>query len=119
MGMRFKKSFKVAPGTKLNVSKRGIGATVGGKRLRVNTSSRGVSVGSSIPGSGVSYNKNISSRTKRPQRTNYERIQQQKVKEEKVEQAKQEVGRYEAHLDMLTSVHEEVNDSSKTNNLLN
>ncbi|WP_181350517.1 DUF4236 domain-containing protein [Thalassobacillus sp. CUG 92003] len=110
MGMRFRKSFKVAPGVRMNVGKKGVGTTIGGKGLRVNTSSRGVSVGSSVPGTGVSYNKQISSRTKRPQRTNYERLQQQKAKEEKLEQAKQDVEKYEAHIDMLTSVHEEVND---------
>ena len=45
MGFRFRKSFKVAPGVRMNVSKRGVGTTIGGKGLRVNTSSRGVSVG--------------------------------------------------------------------------
>ena len=76
MGFRFRKSFKVAPGVRMNVSKRGVDTTIGGKGLRVNTSFRGVSIGSSI-------------------RTNYERIHQQqaiqKVKHEKIEQATLEV----------------------------
>lgn len=31
MGMRFRKSFKIAPGVKLNLSKRGIGVSAGVK----------------------------------------------------------------------------------------
>ncbi len=41
MGFIFRKSFKVAPGVRLNVSKRGMGVSVGGKntpRVSVNTS---------------------------------------------------------------------------------
>lgn len=110
MALKFRKSFKVAPGLKVNVGKKGVSTSIGGKGMRFNVSSRGTSVGSSIPGTGISYNKKINSRTKRPQRTNYERIQQQKVKEEQLEQAKQKVAKYEAHIDMLTSVHEEIND---------
>lgn len=110
MGVRFRKSFKVAPGVKFNVGKKGVSTSIGGKGLRVNSSSRGVSVGTSIPGTGISYSKNLSSRNKRPQRTNYERLQQQQAKEEKIIEAKQEVARYEAHVEMLTSFHKEVND---------
>lgn len=43
MGFIFRKSFKVAPGVRLNVSKRGMGVAVGGKntpRVSVNTSGR-------------------------------------------------------------------------------
>ncbi|OLN21613.1 hypothetical protein BTO30_14115 [Domibacillus antri] len=57
MGFKFRKSFKVAPGVKVNVSKKGIGTSVGGKYGRVSTSSRGTTVGGSIPGTGVSYSK--------------------------------------------------------------
>lgn len=59
VGFRFRKSFKIAPGVKLNVSKKGIGTSVGGKYGRINTSSRGTSIGASIPGTGISYNKNL------------------------------------------------------------
>ncbi|QGS68698.1 DUF4236 domain-containing protein [Oceanobacillus sp. 143] len=62
MGFRFRKSVKVAPGIRLNVSKKGVSTTIGGKGLRVNSSSRGVSIGASIPNTGISYNKNLSTR---------------------------------------------------------
>lgn len=118
MGMRFRKSFKVAPGVRMNVGKKDISTSIGGKGLRGNSSSRGVSVSSSLPGAGISYNKRLSSRTKRPQRTNYERLQREQEKQEEIEQAKREVERFEAHLDMLVSVHEEVNDPIDWHELL-
>lgn len=56
MGLRFRKSVKVAPGVKLNVGKKSVGMSVGGKGARVSASTSGrktTTVG--IPGSGVSY----------------------------------------------------------------
>ncbi len=62
MGFRMRKSIKVAPGVRLNVSKRGVGASVGGKGGRYSVHSSGrrtVSVGSGvIP--GVYYQKSVS-----------------------------------------------------------
>ncbi|MFC4403280.1 DUF4236 domain-containing protein [Gracilibacillus xinjiangensis] len=116
MGLKFRKSFKVAPGVRMNIGKRGVSTSIGGKGGRVNFSSRGVSVGTSIPGTGISYNKRIvGSRNKRPQRTNYERIKQQQEREiakaNQLQQDKYEVDKFESHIEMLTSVHEEVSDT--------
>jgi Protein of unknown function (DUF4236) len=113
MGVRFRKSFKVAPGVRMNVGKKGISTSIGGKSLRVNSSSRGISVGASLPGTGISYNKHLSSRNKRPQRTNYESIREQNIN-----QAQLEVNRYESHIEMLTSVHQEVNNSINWNEIV-
>ena len=58
MGFRFRKSFKLAPGVRLNLSKKSMGLSFGGKgaRLSVNSSGRKTaSVG--VPGTGVSYSK--------------------------------------------------------------
>ena len=58
MGFRMRKSFKVAPGVRLNVSKRGVGASVGGGGVRYSAHSSGrrtVSARTGIP--GVSYEK--------------------------------------------------------------
>ncbi|SDN62080.1 DUF4236 domain-containing protein [Bacillus sp. OK048] len=41
MGFGFRKSFKIAPGVRLNVSSRGVGASVGVKGLRYSVNSRG------------------------------------------------------------------------------
>ena len=55
MALRFRKSFKVAPGVKLNVSKSGLGMSAGVKGARVGVNSRGTYTSASIPGTGVSH----------------------------------------------------------------
>jgi hypothetical protein len=58
MGFRMRKRFNVVPGVRLNVSKRGVGASVGGKHGRYSVHSTGrrtVSAGTGIP--GVYYQK--------------------------------------------------------------
>ncbi len=55
MGFGFRKSFKVAPGVRLNVGKTRSSLSVGGKGLTTNVSKRGVKTTASIPGSGLSY----------------------------------------------------------------
>lgn len=67
MGLRFRKSIKIAPGVKLNLGKKGVGVSVGtkGYRYSVNTSGRRTTtVG--IPGTGLSYSHSTSgSKSKR------------------------------------------------------
>ena len=61
MGFRMRKSIKVAPGVRLNVSKRGVGASMGagGARYSVHsTGRRTVSAHSGIP--GIYYQKSVS-----------------------------------------------------------
>ena len=56
MGFRFRKSFKIAPGVKLNIGKKSAGVSVGGKGFSTSVSSSGrktTSVG--VPGTGLSY----------------------------------------------------------------
>ena len=56
MGMRFRKSIKLGGGTKLNLSKSGVGVSAGVKGFRVSTNTSGRSrVTSSLPGTGLSY----------------------------------------------------------------
>lgn len=71
MGFRFRKSFKVAPGIRVNVSKSGVSTSIGPRGAKINLSNRGVRATTSIPGTGISYSKNISSggRTRRTRRT--------------------------------------------------
>ena len=58
MGVRFRKSFKVAPGIKINVSKSGLSTSVGGKGLTANFGKKGTRVTAGLPGSGLSVSKN-------------------------------------------------------------
>ncbi len=56
MGLRFRKSFKIAPGVKINVGKKSIGISAGTKHARVSVNSSGrVTKSASIPGTGISY----------------------------------------------------------------
>ncbi|WP_462405811.1 DUF4236 domain-containing protein [Gracilibacillus sp. Marseille-QA3620] len=56
MGLRFRKSFKIAPGVRINVGKKSAGLSIGGKGVRysVNTSGRRTA-SAGIPGSGLYY----------------------------------------------------------------
>lgn len=56
MGLRFRKSFKIAPGVRFNVGKKSVGFSIGGKRAGVSINSRtGASARVSAPGTGFSY----------------------------------------------------------------
>ncbi|MEK5115445.1 DUF4236 domain-containing protein [Bacillus sp. FSL R5-0677] len=59
MGFRFRKSIKIAPGVRLNVSKKGIGVSAGVKGARISTGPSGTRVTTSIPGTGISYEQRI------------------------------------------------------------
>ena len=66
MAWRFRKSKKIAPGVRLNATKNGLGVTIGGKAGRVSVSPKGrVTVGASVPGTGISYSKQIASGKKK------------------------------------------------------
>ena len=54
MAIRVRKSFKIAPGIKINVSKSGLSTSLGGKRTTVNLSKCGSRVTTVIPGTGIS-----------------------------------------------------------------
>lgn len=56
MGFNFRKSFKIAPGVRLNVGKNGISSvSVGGKGGRVSVGKKGIRSTVSAPGTGLSY----------------------------------------------------------------
>ena len=56
MGFRFRKSFNLGKGIKINLSKSGIGYSVGTKGVRVSKTAKGtVRKTVTLPGSGLSY----------------------------------------------------------------
>ena len=56
MGFRFRKSFKVAPGVRLNVGRKSASVSFGGKGLRTTVSTSGRRTRTvSIPGTGISH----------------------------------------------------------------
>lgn len=55
-GVRFRKTFKVLPGVKVNLSKTGVSTSLGGRGATVNVGTQGqrtITLG--IPGTGLSY----------------------------------------------------------------
>ena len=56
MGFRFRKSIRIFPGVRINLSKTGIGASVGFKGFRVTKRADGkIQKTVSLPGTGISY----------------------------------------------------------------
>jgi len=53
MSWRFRKTFKVMPGVKLNLTRHGLSATVGASPLSVNLGPRGIYANMGIPGTGL------------------------------------------------------------------
>lgn len=64
MALRIRKSIKIAPGVKINLSKSGISTSLGVKGATVNLSKRGTRVTSGIPGTGISSSKLFGGGTK-------------------------------------------------------
>ena len=70
MGFRFRKSFKVAPGVRLNVGKKSTSVSFGGKGVRHTISSTGRRTSSiGVPGSGLYYTKSHAKPGNKPQLT--------------------------------------------------
>lgn len=59
MGFKFRKSIKVAPGVKVNVTHKGVGVSAGVKGARISTGPSGSRITTSIPGTGISYEQRI------------------------------------------------------------
>lgn len=56
MGLRFRKSMKIAPGVKLNLNKKSAGMTLGGKGINYTVNTKGTRTSSiGLPGTGVYY----------------------------------------------------------------
>lgn len=55
MGFRFRRSIKIAPGVRLNLSKSGVSTSIGKPGATVNLSKRGTKTTIGLPGTGLSY----------------------------------------------------------------
>ena len=61
MGWRFRQSFKIIPGVRLNLAKTGLSLSVGGAPLTLNVGRRGVYGTASIPGTGIQFRQRLDS----------------------------------------------------------
>ncbi|MQR01118.1 DUF4236 domain-containing protein [Glaciimonas soli] len=67
MGWSFRRTIKIVPGVRINLSKSGISTSIGGKGLTYNTRGR---LTTSIPGTGIRHTQNLNARrTARPIRS--------------------------------------------------
>lgn len=73
MGFRFQKRIKIAPGVRLNISKKGLSSvTVGRNGANVTVGRNGARANAGIPGTGLSYSTPITNRRTNTATTNYE-----------------------------------------------
>jgi len=59
MGFRFRRSIKLLPGLRINVSKSGVSASIGPRGATLNVSERGTRATVGLPGSGLSYSESL------------------------------------------------------------
>lgn len=70
MGVRFRKSLKIAPGVKLNLNKKSVGLTFGGKGAHYTVNSKGRKTSTvGIPKTGIYYTKTSGGRKKKMKNT--------------------------------------------------
>ena len=55
MGFRFRRSIRLAPGLRLNLSRTGLSASLGRRGATVNLNANGARTTVGLPGSGLSY----------------------------------------------------------------
>lgn len=65
MGWSFRKSLRLLPGVRLNVSKSGLGLSLGRRGARVSTGPGGHRMTLGVPGSGLSWSKRFGRRKRR------------------------------------------------------
>lgn len=66
MGIRFRKSIKIAPGVKLNLGKKSAGISIGGKHGGISYNTRtGTRARVSAPGTGISYSTKVGGTSKK------------------------------------------------------
>ena len=114
MAFGMRKSFKIAPGVRINVGKKSAGISVGCKGLRYSVNSRtGSRATASIPGTGISYTTSTKKYKSNAYSRNSElkRLQKEKEKMEQLELNKLEVELYENKLEIIKSIHKECDET--------
>jgi hypothetical protein len=114
MGFRFRKSVKIAPGVKINLSKSGGSLSFGGRGATFNISSRGVRSTYSIPGTGISYatqassgRNTSSSSSQSSNRAAYKELLRQQKEEEKqrlLQEAEEGYKLFQEKIDSLANI---------------
>jgi hypothetical protein len=69
MRLRFRKTFSIMPGLKLNIGKKSASVSMGVKGLGFTAGTAGQTISASLPGSGLSMRHKIKSATRAPSAT--------------------------------------------------
>lgn len=108
MGFRFRKSVKIAPGIKVNLSKSGASLSLGGRGATVNLSGRGVRTTYSIPGTGISYVSQTSSgKSSASNRATYRELLRQQKEQEKqslIQEAEEAYSLFYSKIESLSNI---------------
>ena len=111
MGFRIRKSFKIAKGVRVNVSKTGVGLSVGTRGLRHSIHSSGRRTSTiGLPGTGISYVKTSTIGSRKRTNSNTA-IQRQLQKQHDIEGNTKVVDDYNELLERVVSVHKECDET--------
>ncbi|MED4225739.1 DUF4236 domain-containing protein [Neobacillus cucumis] len=114
MGFGFRKSFKIAPGVRLNVGSKSVGISAGVKGLRYSINSRtGSRVTASIPNTGIYYTTSGGRNRKTPAYNRQKEIQARQKELDRLnelEQAALAVDDFENTIERIHSIHKEADD---------
>jgi hypothetical protein len=66
MGLRFRRTFSIMPGLKLNIGKKSASVSMGVKDLSFTAGTAGQTISASLPGSGLTLRHKIKSATRAP-----------------------------------------------------
>jgi hypothetical protein len=66
MGLRFRKSIKLGPGLRINLSKSGISTSIGKRGASINMRKNGTYANIGVPGTGISFHEKLSGSSAAP-----------------------------------------------------
>lgn len=110
MGFRMRKSFKIAPGVRVNLGSKSMGVSVGTKGCRTSFNSRtGMTSTLGIPGTGLSYSiNNRTAKSKSYARNNeLQKLRKEQERLNEIEQNKLQVDLFENSINMIREIHKE------------
>jgi len=126
LGLRFRKSIKIAPGVKINLGKKSAGISFGAKGVSysVNSSGRRTST-IGIPGTGISYSTTSQKKHPRPQNKKAQtehksaNVEKENLKQLELDHAKAVAEEYSAKIDAITTIHRSCAEEIPWENIIN
>ena len=108
MGWGYRKSIKLGKGTRLNISKRGVGVSTGVKGFRVGTGPSGSRMRATLPGTGLYYEKRLNTNAGKKKSTSFSSKKNAPFKNSLVDQVvsgSTEIEEYEDLIHLITTIH--------------